>query len=423
MVASGGSEAAPPPPASPPAADRVSGAGAGGGRPETARGLRRRRWRRREADQQDSHPLRAPALGGGRAGRGREPGLGRVSQRARGRRAKEGTLRRAGGPVLRRVRAAAVRRRGRLGQRSQPATKLQARNAGRGAEARHERRAEEGGEEGTQGLGERSLEAEQRHGAAPAGPGRGLLPAPAPSTRRPACAEQPREPRPDLAASERLLPPYPSLWVFIRPRAGARRLRAGSAYSAFRGELGGSRASGSRRGQGQTTHTPGGTGGCWSLPRSQMLGQKVIGHQGRPSSPALPEPRGGGVDRATPPPAGEGSASLRRARMGYPAQRPLPSGTTLPVTAVSRAERLWLLSRGTGSLIPGEKLTAPEAWEAHLPSRRELRGGKLHEETVLFSPRANSTCCSPPPPQATAFAQQSQPDHRKGQPSRGHATC
>lgn len=38
MVASGGSEAAPPPPASPPAEDRVSGAGAGDGRPGTALG-------------------------------------------------------------------------------------------------------------------------------------------------------------------------------------------------------------------------------------------------------------------------------------------------------------------------------------------------------------------------------------------------
>ncbi|XP_045018049.1 homeobox protein cut-like 1 [Bubalus kerabau] len=137
MVASGGSAAAPPPPASPPAADRVSGAGAGAGRPGTARELRRRRRRRRREarggggvvvgwgrrwigsarparatppapaaalrcaparrageccsgrGERDSHPRRARARGCGRAGRGREPEAGgrlcRRAPRARGR--------------------------------------------------------------------------------------------------------------------------------------------------------------------------------------------------------------------------------------------------------------------------------------------------------------------------------------------------
>ena len=137
------------------------------------------------------------------------------------------------------------------------------------------------------------------------------------------------------------------------------------------GGAGGSGASGSGTGRGQTTHTPGRTGGCQSLPRGHMLEQKVGGHQGDPRTPprlpaanrgtpkpppplrptsesqalalwashspsptpfslegqALRLPRGLGVEaggvagrkRAAPPPGGEGSASLRRARPGCPA--------------------------------------------------------------------------------------------------------
>lgn len=86
-------------------------------------------------------------------------------------------------------------KRGRLGRRRQPSSKLRARNAGRGAEARHGRRAEEGAEEGTRGLGERSLEAKRRHGAAPAGgaAARFLPPPPAPAVP-PARRGPPRAP-------------------------------------------------------------------------------------------------------------------------------------------------------------------------------------------------------------------------------------
>lgn len=67
------------------------------------------------------------------------------------------------------------------------------------------------------GLGERSLEAKRRHGAAP---DRGWLPAPAPCPLRPARAEGPRcaPPRPAPHG------PRPSRAVFTRPGACARRL-------------------------------------------------------------------------------------------------------------------------------------------------------------------------------------------------------
>lgn len=109
---------------------------------------------------------------------------------------------------------------------------------------------EEGGRRGPVGLGERSLEAERRHGAAP---DRGRLPAPAPCPLCPARARggapvRPAPPRPARAPPARCLPdPEP--------------VRAGSAGCDSRGEpeaAGGEGTGDARAGKGTDADLPGG---------------------------------------------------------------------------------------------------------------------------------------------------------------------
>lgn len=86
---------------------------------------------------------------------------------------------------------------------------------------------EEGGRRGPVGLGERSLEAKRRHGAAP---DRGWLPAPAPCPLRPARAEGPR------CAPPRPTPPRTARAPPARCLPDPEPVRAGSAGCDSRGE-------------------------------------------------------------------------------------------------------------------------------------------------------------------------------------------
>lgn len=146
----------------------------------------------------------------------------------------------------------------------------------------------------------------------------------------------------------------------------------------------------------------------WGLTLSSRPGSV---RPGRPHSPP-PPPNGAGLrlprglqegegerEGAAPPPAGEGSASLRRARPGCLAPgvlclrwgrpgpaalcpRGLPSSNSRAPCGETTASEM-----RSGLLDAGRETgAAPEAWEAHLPSRWKLRGGKVHEERSLSSP-------------------------------------
>lgn len=317
-------------------------------------------------------------------------------------------------------------------------SELRARNAGRGAEARPGGRAGGGRGGGDPGRGERSLEAERRHGAAPAGPGRGSLPAPAPGPASRPRGGAPREPRPGPAASGRLLPwrPLPQGVYRVPSRCAAASCGTCHWPCHPRG-AGGSGVLG--RGGGSAAHTRGRTEGCWSPrrpdARAEVRGhpattRRVLSNQRQWGSPLPPShlgptldsqgsapwalhspsllrfalegpaasqssqlglPRGLGVEanrgegRAAPPPGGEGSALLRRARPpGMPCSwRP---------SAASAGDVLGLLPSAFGDLPSSnshepwgetaaseprsglldprrETGTTPEAREAHLRSR------------------------------------------------------
>lgn len=297
---------------------------------------------------------------------------------------------------------------------------------------------EEGGEEGTRAAGRDPWKPSDVTG--PRRPARAaarfLPPPPAP---RPARAEGPRvSPAPARRPLGASCPGAPSRRVFTGSRAGVRRLRAGPATGpATLGELGAVGVLG--RGGGSAAHTRGRTEGCWSPrrpdARAEVRGhpattRRVLSNQRQWGSPLPPShlgptldsqgsapwalhspsllrfalegpaasqssqlglPRGLGVEanrgegRAAPPPGGEGSALLRRARPpGMPCSwRP---------SAASAGDVLGLLPSAFGDLPSSnshepwgetaaseprsglldprrETGTTPEAREAHLRSR------------------------------------------------------
>lgn len=120
----------------------------------------------------------------------------------------------------------------------------------RGGEAREESRGERGGgDPGPRGEipGSRAT---SRGRAGRPGPRLASCPRP----RHPASRLRggaPASPAPTWRPRRASFPRTPSRWVFTRPGAGARRLRAGPAYSASRWELGGVGLWGAGRGAGR----------------------------------------------------------------------------------------------------------------------------------------------------------------------------
>lgn len=163
----------------------------------------------------------------------------------------------------------------------------------------------------------------------------------------------------------------------------------------------------------------------------RSLGTRPLGpHTLPPPFPALPG-RPGRPSEAVRGGKGQPHSRRRGERLVTPGSPGIPGswrrrglqpfalGTSLPATAMSPGERLWLLSGGAGSLIPGGKLGQPRR-----PGRRICqaagtsvpRRGLGARAELLVLVRSQQHLLSPWRPRS----RQDQPDHRAGQPSQGH---